>query len=42
VGDVGNVEQPEGDREPGAYRGIKTAKQYPGENRLEKKLNVQA
>jgi hypothetical protein len=38
---VGHVEQPEGDGQPDAYRGIEAAKQYPGENRLEKKLAVQ-
>jgi hypothetical protein len=39
--DVRHVDQPEGDRQSDAYRGIKTAEQYPGENRLEKKLAVQ-
>jgi len=42
VRDVRYVEQTEGNGKPDAYRGIKTAKQYPGENRLEKKLYVQA
>jgi hypothetical protein len=41
VRDVRHVEQPEGNREPDAYRGIETAKQYSGENRLEEKLAVQ-
>jgi hypothetical protein len=38
---VRHVEQPEGDGQPDAYRGIETAKQYPGDYRLEKKLAVQ-
>jgi hypothetical protein len=41
VRDVRHVEQPERDGQPDAYRSIKTAKQYSGENRLEKKLYVQ-
>jgi hypothetical protein len=38
---VRHVEQPEGYGKPDAYRGIEAAKQYSGENRLEKKLTVQ-
>jgi len=38
MGDLRHVEQPEGNREPGAYRGVEAAEQNPGEDRLEKKL----
>jgi hypothetical protein len=35
---VRHVEQPEGDRQPDADRGVEAAEQYPGDYRLEKKL----
>jgi hypothetical protein len=38
MGDLGDVEQPEGNRQPDAYRGIEAAEQYPGDYRLKKKL----
>jgi hypothetical protein len=39
--DLRHVEQPEGDRQTDADRGVEAAEQDPGEDRLEEKLDVQ-
>lgn len=41
MGNERNVEQPEGDRQPGAYRGVEAAEQDPRDYGLVKDLAVQ-